>query len=182
MRVKLLLALAIASIVLLCGASVALAADCNTCGSVPATVSGVPTAAQLTAAADQQCNACGFPDLSTISTVDTAVPADCIDATTLTSPLCGVCGTIPESTCNEAINEICGPQVNLGCPLITTFAVPVNLNVPAVQAAFTPINVAPQVCLGLPQVNLNGVCNDILCSPVTNINSGPVCVTPRPDC
>jgi hypothetical protein len=143
------------------------------------TVSGVPTAAQLTAAADQQCNACGFPDLSSISAIDSdsMVPQDNLDATVLTSPLCGCCGTIPDSTCNEAVNEIAGPQVNLGCPLINTFAVPVNLNVPAVQAAFTPINVAPQVCLGLPQVNLNGVCNDILCPCVTNINSCPVCTS-----
>jgi hypothetical protein len=151
--------------------------DCAHETAVPATVTGVPTAAQLTDSAIQQCNACGFPDLSSIGTVDDAslVPADTIEATELTSPICGDCGIIPDSTCNEAVNEIAGPQVNLGCPLINTFAVPVNLNVPAVQAAFTPINVQPQVCLGLPQVNLNGVCNDILCPAVTNINSCPVC-------
>ena len=167
MRVKLLLALAIASVLLFCAMGVAAAS----------TVSGMPTAAQLTAAADQQSCACGFPDLSSIGVADDAslVPADNIAATELTSPICGVCGSIPESTCNEVVNEINGPCVNLGCPLINTFAVPVNLNVPAVQAAFTPINVAPQVCLGLPQVNLNGVCNDILCPAVTNINSCPVC-------
>ena len=166
MRVKLLLALAIASVLLFCAMGVAAAS----------TISGMPTAADLTAAADQQSYACGFPDLSSIGVMDDAslVPADNIDATVLSSPLCGVCGAIPDSTCNEAINEICGPQVNLGCPLVSTVAVPINLNVPAVAATFAPINVQPQAIVALPQVNLNGVCNDILCPAVTNINSCPV--------
>ncbi len=98
-------------------------------------LSGVPTAAQLTNAADQQMCACGFPDLSSVGTATAAmVPQDTIDATILQSPICGVCGAIPDCTCNTETNNILGPQVNLGCPLITTFAVPVDLNVPAVEA------------------------------------------------
>ncbi len=165
MRVKFLLALAIASVLLFCSMAAAASA-----------LSGVPTAAQLTNAADQQMCACGFPDLSSVDTATAAmVPQDTIDATTLQSPICGVCGSIPDCTCNTETNNILGPQVNLGCPLISTFAVPVDLNVPAVQASFAPIDIAPQVCLGLPQVNLNGVCNNIICQPVTNFNECPVC-------
>jgi hypothetical protein len=118
----------------------------------------------------------GFPDLSNIDTATAAmVPQDTIDATTLSSPLCGVCGEIPDCTSSTVTNDIVGPQVNLGCPLITTFPVPVDLNTPAIEATFAPIDVAPQVCLGLPQVNLNTVCNNIVCQPVTNFNECPVC-------
>ena len=178
MRVKVILALAIASVMLLWSAGVVLADDSVTSVAVPTSITGAPTAEQLTNAADQQCTACGFPDLSSIGdAVDSAtgIPADTIDALTLSSPICGDCGIIPDSTCSECTNEIAGPQVNLGCPLINTYAVPVTLQVPAVQAEFAPIDVAPQVCLGLPQVNLEGVCNDIQCPCVTNINSCPVC-------
>jgi hypothetical protein len=167
MRVKLLPSLAIASVLLFCAMGVAAAT----------TISGVPTAARLTVAADQQSCACGFPDLSSVGMVDTTsiVPADNFEATVLESPICGDRGVIPDCSCNEVVNEIQGPAVNLGCPLINTFPVPVNLNTPAVAATFAPINIAPQVCLGLPQVNPNGVCNDILCPAVTNINSCPIC-------
>jgi hypothetical protein len=164
MRVKLLLALAIASVLLLCSVYVATAA-----------VSGVPTAAQLTNSANQQCNACGFPDLGAIDAGDAAmgIPADTLDATVLGSPICGVCGEIPASTCNEVTNDIVGPEVNLGCPMVATVPVPVELNVPAVEAEFSPIDIRPQAIIGLPQINLCGVCNNIVCLPVTNFNECP---------
>ena len=164
MRVKLLLALAIASVLLICSISlVAAVAGADT-----------PTAADLTDSALQQCNACGFPDLTSIVPTDaTTIPSDSLEALT---PVDGCdCGVIPSCACNEFINEIAGPEVNLGCPVVNTFAIPVELDVPAVEAEFSPIDVAPQVCLGLPQVTLNGVCNDILCPTVTNINECPVC-------
>jgi hypothetical protein len=166
MRVKLLLALAIASVLLFCSIGVAAAA----------TISGVPTAEQLTSAADQQCNACGFPDLGAIGTSDpiVVVPQDTIDATSLTSPLCGVCGEIPDCNVEEETEVIPGPQVNLGCPLITTVPIPVDLESPEIEAEFPCIDVAPQVVLGLPQVNLGLNCFDIACQPVTNFNECPV--------
>jgi hypothetical protein len=165
MRVKLLLALAIASVLLFC----------SICIVAVSASSVAPTAFDLTNAADQEMCGCGFPDLSTIGTVDSVVPADNIEATILTSPICGVCGEIPDCTCNEVTTVIPGPQVNLGCPLVTTFPVPVNLVSPTISPAFPTINVAPQVCLGLPQVNTCLNCFDIACQPVTNINSCPVC-------
>jgi hypothetical protein len=211
MRVKLLLALAIASLLLFCSTGVALAmspgcgAGCD-CGSdcqctdncacangdpnavcdcahnsaIPSSCGGIPTAAQLTAAANNEIGAFGFPDLGSVGTVDSVVPADCVEAATLTSPLCGVCGQIPPCSCADTETVLCGPQVNLGCPLITTYAVPVNLVSPTIRPVFPSINVAPQYCLGLPQVNTQLNCFDIACQPVTNINSCPVCpVTPR---
>jgi hypothetical protein len=165
MRVKLLLALAIASVLLFCSMVVAVSA-----------LSGVPTAAQLTNAADQQMCACGFPDLSSLDTTTAAVvPQDTIDATTLTSPICGVCGEIPACTCDSDTEVICGPEVNLGCPTISVFPVPVCLESPEIEAEFPCIDVAPQVCLGLPQVNADLTCFDIACLPVTSYNECPVC-------
>jgi hypothetical protein len=177
MRVKLLLALAIASVLLFCSAGVTLASVCD---SVPTSCSGIPTAEQLTAAANNEIAAFGFPDLSSVGTTDAVVPADCIDATTLDAPLCGVCGECPPCECTETTTVIPGPEVNLGCPLITTFAVPVNLVSPTIKPVFPSINVAPQVCLGLPQVNTQLNCFDIDCQPCTSINECPTCVTPCP--
>jgi len=183
MRVKVLLALAIASVLLFCPMGVA-AAD---------TITGVPTASDLTNMADQQIGAYGFPDLDSIGTMDEAglvpqdnvgmmdeaglVPQDNVDAMTLSSPLCGVCGGIlPDCSCSDTMNVIPGPRVNLGCPIVTTYPVPVYLETPKICPKFEPIDIAPQYCLGLPQVNLKTYCNDIACSPVTNINSCPVIV------
>jgi hypothetical protein len=171
MRVKLLLALAIASVILFCSTGAALAQVCAPCG-----ITGVPTAEQLTAAANNEIAAFGFPDLSSIDGgVDSAVPVDCVDGATLTSPICGVCGECPPCSCQESLTVFEGPKVNLGCPLVTTFPVPVNLVSPMISPAFPTINVAPQVCLGLPQVNTQLNCFDIACQPCTNINTCPVC-------
>jgi hypothetical protein len=166
MRVKLLLALAIASVLLFCSMGVAAAA-----------ISGVPTAAQLTAAADREMLSCGFPDLSSVGTVEEATygPQDTIDATSLSSPICGVCGEIPPCSCEEDLTVLEGPEVNLGCPTITTVAVPVDLESPELEAEFPTIDVAPQFCLGLPQINLKLNCFDIACLPVTNYNECPDC-------
>jgi len=166
MRVKLLLALAIASVLLFCSMGVAAAA-----------ISGVPTAAQLTAAADREMLSSGFPDLSSVGTIEDAayVPQDTIDATSLSSPICGVCGEIEPCSCEEDLTVFEGPQVNLGCPTVSVFPVPVDLESPEIDLAFPSIDVAPQVCLGLPQVNLKLNCFDIACQPVTNFNECPVC-------
>jgi hypothetical protein len=57
MRVKLLLALAIASVLLLCSTGAALAQ------AIPGCITGVPTSDQLTAAANNEIAAFGFPDI-----------------------------------------------------------------------------------------------------------------------
>jgi hypothetical protein len=166
MRVKFLIALAIASVLLFCSMGIAAAT----------TITGVPTAEQLTAAANNDINCFGFPDLSGVEAVnaDVGLVGD-VDTVALDSPICGVCGSIPDCTCAETTTVIPGPEVNLGCPLVTTFPVPVNLVSPTIRPAFPTINIAPQVCLGLPQVNTQLNCFDIACQPVTNINSCPVC-------
>jgi hypothetical protein len=171
MRVKLLLALAIASVLLFCAMGVAAAT----------TISGVPTAAQLTALADQQSCACGFPDLSSIGVTDDVgiIPADNIEATVLESPICGVCGECQPCNCVETTTIIPGPQVNLGCPLLTVCPVPVNLVSPVIRPVFPAINVAPQALVNVPQVNAQLNCFDIACQPVTNINN---CLPCKVDC
>ena len=207
MRVKVILAMTIATVLLLCSVGLAFAANpgcgsgcdcgsacqcgtdcncnvanpnavCNCAGNnaIPTTITGVPTADQLTQSANDEINCFGFPDLSAVEAVDNVgVPLDTVEAVDLTSPLCGVCGTIPACTCAETTTVIPGPAVNLGCPLVTVFPVPVNLVSPAITPVFPAINVAPQVCLGLPQVNTQLNCFDIACQPVTNINACPVC-------
>ncbi|HUL61719.1 MAG TPA: hypothetical protein VLT35_01550 [Methanocella sp.] len=186
--------MAIVSVLLLGSAGVALATDstsCSTCGTtgttpissitgIPTTISGVPTADQLTAAANSEINAFGFPDLSGLDNTLT-VPLDTVDAATLDSPLCGVCGTIPDSTCNSQLTTFNGPEVNLGCPLVNVVSTPVNLVSPSLALSFPAINIAPQATVAIPQVNtcLNDF--DINCLPVTNINACPtVCPTATP--
>ena len=171
MRVKLLLALAIASVLLIFSTGMALAQDCG-CG-IPASLAG-PTADQLTRNAVDDISAFGFPDLSCVG-----VPQDTIDATGLPVPACGVCGDCPECTCTETTTVIPGPEVNLGCPTLTLCPVQVDLVSPTITGNFAPINVAPQAILNVPQVNAQLNCFDIACLPVTNINS---CLPCEVDC
>ncbi|OPY30067.1 MAG: hypothetical protein A4E28_00565 [Methanocella sp. PtaU1.Bin125] len=170
MRVKVLLALAIASVLLFCSAGMAAASSYDSC-------LGIPTAAQLTAAANNEIDCFGFPDLSGVDDLafDEIGSVDCIDDVALDDPICGVCGECGGCDCIETTTVIPGPKVNLGCPLITTFPVPVNLVSPTIAPVFPTIDIAPQVCLGLPQVTTKLNCFDIACSPVTSINECPVC-------
>jgi hypothetical protein len=161
MRVKLLLALAIASVLLFCSICFVAAG------------ASYPTAMDLTNAADQEMYGYGFPDLNSLDAA--TIPQDTIDATTLSSPICGVCGEIPPCSCESETDYIYGPEVNLGCPAITVFPVDVCLESPEIEADFGYIDIAPQVCLGLPQVNTYLTCYDILCPPVTSYNECPVC-------
>ncbi len=172
MRVKFIIALAIASVLLLGSAGIAFAAD-TTC---PCGITGVPTAEQLTAQANSEISNFGFPDLGAIEAVDTANfgAVEGLDDVGLDSPICGVCGEIPPCSCQETLTTFNGPQVNLGCPLVIVTPVPVNLVSPKVALAFPTINLAPQFPLALPQVNTQLNCFDINCLPVTSINPCPV--------
>ncbi len=100
MRVKFLIALAIASVLLFCSMGIAAAT----------TISGVPTAEQLTAAANNDINCFGFPDLGNVEAVnaDVGLVGD-VDTVALDSPICGVCGEIPPCNCVEKTTVIPGP-------------------------------------------------------------------------
>ncbi len=165
MRVKFLIALAIASVLLFCSMGIAAAT----------TITGVPTAEQLTASANNEINCFGFPDLNAVEAIDTAdigLVGD-VDTVALEDPICGVCGQIPPCNCVEKTTIIPGPQVNLGCPLVNVQSVPVNLVSPIIKPVFPSINIAPQATVFLPQVNAKLNCFDIACQPVTNINACP---------
>ncbi|HEY3272774.1 MAG TPA: hypothetical protein VGJ92_03370 [Methanocella sp.] len=136
----------------------------------------------MTASANNDIAAFGFPDLSGVEATNAAigVPADTLEATTLDSPICGVCGQCPPCSCTETTTIIPGPQVNLGCPLLTVCPVPVNLVSPTIRPVFPAINVAPQALVNVPQVNAQLNCFDIACQPVTNINQCLPCPTATP--
>jgi hypothetical protein len=164
MRVKVLIALAIASVLLLCSTGAAFAAVS------PCSISGIPTAADLTNAANSQINAFGFPDLTAASNSiasQAALDQNCGNCgAKLESPICGVCGDIPDCNVKETTTIFGGPDVNLACPIVNTYAVPVNLQSPMINPTFPTICLAPEVCLGLPQVNLGLNCFDITCCPL----------------
>jgi hypothetical protein len=172
MRVKFLIALAIASVLLFCSMGIAAAT----------TISGVPTAEQLTAAANNDINCFGFPDLGTVEAINADVGlVGEVDEVALDSPICGVCGEIPPRDCVEKTTVIPGPKVNLGCPLVIVDTVPVNLVSPIIKPVFPAINLAPQAKVTLPEVTTTLNCFDIACQPCTSINECPtVKPTARP--
>ncbi len=146
MRVKLLLALAIASVLLIGAIGVAAATT-------------TPTAADLTYAADKDISSFGFPDLGVSDTVVSGVPTTddvMVDALTPTikkeSP--DVTGLIPDSRVKETATNIPGPIVGLNSPTVNVFSVPVCISTPEIFPEFAPILLAPEVDLGLPKVNL----------------------------
>jgi len=175
MRVKVLLALAIASVLLFCSAGMAAASGVDSS-------LGIPTAEQLTAAANNEIDCFGFPDLSGVDTVaaDIGLVGE-VDAVGLDSPICGVCGECPPCKCVETTTVIPGPKVNLGCPLVIIDTVPVNLVSPIIKPVFPAINLAPQAVVTLPEVTTTLNCFDIACQPCTSINECPTATpTARP--
>lgn len=178
MRVKLLLALAIASVLLIFSAGTATASD-STCAVPVTSVDGTAVADALQAQAfEATSGAYGYPVLdglnaetcgcgtdlaavdlladSQISSID-ACPVDTL------SDCGGYCGECPDCTCTDALTTIPGPVVNLACPSVFTESVPVNLVSPVISPSFPTINLAPTATLALPQVNTNLNCFDITC-------------------
>ncbi len=164
MRVKVLIVLAIASVLLLCSAGVA------TASILPASITGIPTTSDLEAAAfqqaDQDVGAYGFPDVDNVGAttlLTDEVAQDSLDSTCLETPICGVCGQCPPCSCEDTLTTFAGPEVNLACPVVNVEAEPVCLESPEICPEFDSINVAPQATLVLPQVNAKLNCFDISC-------------------
>ncbi|HMK45944.1 MAG TPA: hypothetical protein VK436_04915 [Methanocella sp.] len=165
MRVKVLLALAIASILLISSMGVAMA------NILPSCISGVPTLAALQNSADNQVNSgmcdCGSADdVGSVSAVpDVGNADDCIGSCGLQSPICGVNGSCPDCNVTDNTTVFGGPDVNLTCPVVNAESAPVNLETPALALAFPSVNLAPTADVTLPQVNLGLNCFDISCCP-----------------
>ena len=163
MRVKLVIALAIASVLILCSAGAAMASI------IPDGITGVPTSSDLQNAAMTQTTGDDFsvPNTDAINgdTVadDQDVLDSCLDSCGLQNPICGCNGGCPAATCTETDTEIPGPNVNLACPVVNTVSVPVCLETPQISPTFPSICLAPEATVALPQVNANLNCYDINC-------------------
>jgi hypothetical protein len=170
--------LAIASVVLLCSAGLALGDDCGCnlvdtavtpiVGVAPLTISGVPTAADLTACANKEINAFGFPDIDAgvaEITANAALDQGC-DPCGLETPICGFCGECPDCSCTGSTMIFGGPDINLACPVLKTEPVPVLLKSPVISPTFPTINLAPTATVKVPQVTTDLTCFDISCCPL----------------
>lgn len=180
MRVKVLLALAIASVLLLCSTGAALGQSCVPCGLTdtavtpiagvaPLTISGVPTAADLTACADNEIAAYGFPDINAgVNEIaaNAALDQGCVDSCGLETPICGFCGQCPDCLCTGSTTIFGGPDINLACPVLNTEPVPVLLKSPVISPTFPKINLAPTATVKVPQVTADLTCFDISCCPL----------------
>ena len=169
MRVKVLIVLAIASVLLLCSAGVAMASI------VPVTqVDGTKVAEVLqqqafdTAAADSF----GFPVLDNLNAETITSDADLqaadqinsIDACPLNTLSCdGSCGNCPECNVQDTLTTFAGPEVNLACPVVNTVAEPVCLESPKINPAFPTINLAPQATIAIPAPDVKLNCFNIDC-------------------
>ena len=169
MRVKVLIVLAIASVLLLCSSGVAMA------GIVPVTqVDGTKVAQVLQQQAMDAgaADSFGFPVLDNINGETIAADADqqsadqinSIDACPLNTLNCnGDCGECPDCTVQDTLTTFAGPEVNLACPVVNTVAAPVELESPVINPAFPTINLAPQATIEIPAPDVKLNCFNIDC-------------------
>jgi len=175
MRVKVLLALAIVSVLLIGSTGVVMASI------LPTSITGIPSLAAMQNSANNQTNSgmcdCGsVDDVGSVSSVpDVGNVDDCIGSCGLQSPICGVNGSCPDCNVTDNTTVFGGPDVNLTCPVVNAESVPVNLETPVLGLAFPSINLAPTADVVLPQVNLGLNCFDISCCPSPT-------PTPHADC
>ncbi|MCD1294232.1 hypothetical protein CUJ83_04380 [Methanocella sp. CWC-04] len=73
------------------------------------------------------------------------------------------CEECPDCDCEFKVKDIQGPIFNLGCPTVLTETEPVNLVSPDINPVFPIVNIAPKATVTLPEVTAKLTCFDISC-------------------